>query len=208
MALLRHARRPTAGLSLAIPLCATGIALGAEAALGVFARRLVPAWVPAAWGGVLVLIVLAWSAALARQRTVRRRGVRTVGQWVRSARIAGGQLEGLAAVRAGAPLAGERATGWLSLERELVRFQPDGRCGLPEACWTMPWSTVAVVDVAPAALWRHRVIPGLRRSLVGLRFKGQAAALVIEVDDDPKALLRSWRLRGMGHSSRGSRADR
>jgi hypothetical protein len=39
--------------------------------------------------------------------------------------------------------------------------------------------------------------------------RGRAATLLLEVEEDPRALLRAWAARGMGHSPRRSwRADR
>jgi hypothetical protein len=209
LALLRHARRPaSAWPSYAVVAAAvTGVAVE-PALVALTLRHRLPEELPATWGGVLVGLLVAWGLALLMRRRRHRRGVRKVGQWVRSARIEGGQLEGLAGVRAGAPLAGELAVGWLSLERELVRFHPDPRLGMPEACWTVPWHAVSVVDVAPAALLRHRLVPGLRRSRVGLRLRASAATLVVEVDEDPRSVLRTWAWRGVGHSPRGTRTRR
>jgi hypothetical protein len=74
-----------------------------------------------------------------------------------------------------------------------------------EACWTVPWHAVAVVDVSPAGRPRDRLLPGLQRSRIGLRIRGSAGTLVVDVDEDPRAVLRSWAARGLGHTPRRSR---
>ncbi|RZS86824.1 hypothetical protein EV189_2240 [Motilibacter rhizosphaerae] len=149
----------------------------------------------------------AWATGMVVRRRRYRRGVREVGQWVRCARIVGGQLDGLAAVRAGGPVdPASRVHGWLSVERELLRFHPHPREHQPESMWTVPWHAIAVVDVAPASAVARRVVPGLRGSTVRLRLR-DGAHLEVSVDEDADALLHVWSWRGMGDrvSRRASR---
>ncbi|RKS77535.1 hypothetical protein CLV35_1224 [Motilibacter peucedani] len=159
---------------------------------------------------VALCAAAAWGAAVRLRRSQARQGRRRVGQWVRSARIHGGQVDGLAAVRAGAPLTyAEHATGWLCLEHEVLRFLPSPRCDLPGAAWSVPWESIAVVDVRPAADLRTRLVPGLHRSIVTLRFRAPLAQLVVQVDDDPLAVLRAWQWYGVGERPARQRgADR
>ena len=162
-----------------------------------------------AWGAVVVPL-LAWAVALRVRRARYRRGLRRVGQWVRCARMQGGQIDGLAAVRAGGPLSSaEVAHGWLSLEAEVLRFSPVSRSAAPEAAWSVPWEALAVVEVRPDSELRTRLVPGLRRSVVTLRFRGRSADLRLLVDDDASALLRAWHWWGVGERAvRTRRAER
>ena len=168
-----------------------------------------PATAALLWAPVAVTVT-AWLVAARVRRLRSRRGIRRVGQWVRCASIAGGQIDGLAAVRAGGPvLPAEVAHGWLSLEAEVLRFEPAARYAELEAAWSVPWDALAVVDVRPATDLRTRLVPGLGRSMVTLRFRGRTAGLLLQVEDDAPALLTAWQWWGVGErATRPRRADR
>lgn len=161
------------------------------------------------WVGLLAPLV-AWATARRLHRRRSRRGVLRVGQWVRCAKVLGGQIDGLAAVRAGGPLRIEQSvTGWLVLEREQVGFRPDPAAHAPETAWSVPWESISVVDVRATGEAWNRLLPGLGRSVVTLRFRGRWAELNITVEDDVSSLLRAWQWYGVGERVAGARrADR
>lgn len=211
MALLRSDQdRSHAWQRMTAPGCLALAALGAAVLTAMsVARGWHPAVVASAWVPALAALV-AWAVAVRVRRLRSRRGIRRVGQWVRCASICGGQIDGLAAVRAGGPLQpAEVAHGWLSLEAEVLRFVPAARCAELEAAWSVPWEALAVVDVRPATDLRTRLVPGLGGSTVTLRFRGRNAELRLQVEDDAPALLTAWQWWGVGErATRPRRADR
>ena len=211
MALLRSDPAAADGvLRLAAP---TGLVLGCTGAgfltgLAVHrsSLRLLAALV---WVLAVLIPLLGWGFGLWLRRRRYRRGVRRVGQWVRCARVAGGQIDGLAAVRAGAPISpADTVTGWLSLEHEMLRFRPTPPGEEPDAAWSVAWEQIAVVDVRPASRVRARLLPGLGSSLVSVRFRGHSATLDVQVEQDAASLLRAWQRYGVGERAATRGADR
>lgn len=200
----RRWERAVGPLSVVLLAAAAGSGAVAASSHGAHPALAALAWLP------VVIVLGAWLTAVRLRRLRSRRGVRRVGQWVRSASIVGGQIDGLAGVRAGGPLRpDEVAHGWLSLEPEVLRFTPAARCADLEAAWCLPWEALAVVDVRPAGDLRTRLVPGLGRSTVTLRLRGRQADLRVQVEDDARAVLSTWQWWGVGErAARARRADR